>query len=178
MLTERQAELLQTLEDTFKSMNSTSNDDFFFLDEVFEKSDENKKKVDEIKAYNEAFKENAQEQFRIEVSDILNTMKNRYDFLNSLECVFTNYGCNVYNHYTKDGVNLKRRLFGIGINYFMKTSEKPIVYNKCDYQRISHTAYILKDDDEYATVSSKSLDSLFRSDYFKGIMKKVYERRA
>lgn len=178
MLTERQAELLQTLEETFESMNSTSNDDFFFLDEVFEKSGENKKKVDEIKAYNKAFKEGAIESFKEEVGCIINTIKNRYDFLSSLECIFTNYGCNVYNHYTKDGVNLRRRLFGIGVNYFMNTSEETIFYNEYTYQRLSHTAYILRSDDESSTVSSKSLDSLFRSDYFKRIMRKVYERRA
>lgn len=176
MLTERQAELLQTLEKTFESMNSTPNDDFFFLDEVFEKSDENKKKADEIKAYNEAFKENVKEQFRGEVSSILDTMKCRYDFLSSLEFIFTGYGCNVYNYYTVDGKNYRRRLFGIQVDYF--NSKEAIIYDKCSYQRISHTAYILKSDNDYATVSSKSLDSLFRSDYFKGLMRKEYERRA
>ena len=177
MLTERQAELLQTLEETFESMNSTSNDDFFFLDEVFEESDKNKKKADEIKAYNKAFKENAQEQFKREVSDIVNTMKNRYDFLNYLECVFTDYGCNVYNHYTNDGLNLRRRVFGIHIN-FIEVVGKYIVYNEIPYQRFSYIKYILKADDEFSTVSSKSLDSLFRSDYFKRLMRKEYEKRA
>lgn len=177
MLTERQAELLQTLEETFESMNSTFNDDFFFLDEVFEKSDKNKKKADEIKAYNKAFKENAQEQFKREVSDIVNTMKNRYDFLNYLECVFTDYGCNVYNHYTNDGLNLRRRVFGIGITYKLE-SKDPVFYNKCTYQRISHIEYGLKAEDEYGTLSSKYLDSLFRSDYFKRLMRKEYEKRA
>ena len=177
MLTERQAELLQTLEETFESMNSTFNDDFFFLDEVFEKSDKNKKKVDEIKAYNKAFKENAQEQFKREISDIVNTMKNRYDFLNYLECVFTDYGCNVYNHYTNDGLNLRRRVFGIGINYKLEFKD-PVFYNKCTYQRISHIEYVLRAENDYATLSSKSLDSLFRSDYFKRLMRKEYEKRA
>lgn len=178
MLTERQAELLQTLEDTFKSMNSTSNDDFFFLDEVLEESDENKKKADEIEAYNKAFKENAIEEFEREVSIMLDTMKYRYDFLSSLEFHFSDCWCDVYNHYTKDGRNYRRRLFGIEIRHYVNKFETPIVYNRVPYQRFSYTEYFLKAEDDYVSFGSKSLDSLFRSDYFKKVMKKEYERRA
>ena len=164
-LTENQVKLLDELERNFKSLNSHRMDEFHYLDEIFEKSDEKKKAVKEIEAFNESFKKCAIENFKKEVTYVANQIKNRYEVFNDLQIEFSR--CNTTCYFENKTISILDAFMNIGFEY--KKEEKIIYYNQSRYSRITEVFYRLnsKTTNSYAF---DYLDELFKSEAFKKIL--------
>lgn len=172
-LTENQVRLLDELEKNFKSLNNHRMDEFYHLDEIFEQSDERRKAVKEIEAFNKSFEESAIENYKKEVTYIANLIKNRYEVFNDLKIEFSGYNDRCYFH--NKTISILDAFMNIEIKF--RKEEKTIYYDQVQYSRITEVFYRLNSKTALSYVFDY-LDELFKSETFKKILQTEYEKRA